>query len=254
MNAIEHLETQIRKAGDLLMEYFPAGGGLEPLAVNSKTDNSPVTQADLASNELLIAALSELFPGDGIFSEETPADPEIFTRERVWIIDPLDGTRSFINGQDDFSILVGLSEKNVMTYGVMFFPALGLFCRARLGEGATANGEKLTVSSGELSGDSSVYVRNTELVHSQYRCSDSMDSGYACYSLASGTIEGLVIKLTHHREWDYAAPSLIIQEAGGVMTDEYGAPLSFATGNQSARYICASHPDRHARLLQEIAS
>ena len=249
MTTYAELEKEIRHAGKVLMDYFPGTAGSGTLEVSHKEDESPVSEADYAANEILLAAVASLFPGDGVYSEETPPAEGLFEKERVWIIDPLDGTRSFIHGKEDFSILIGLSVNHVMHYGVMYFPALDLFCRAEKGKGASVNGSPLGVVDGSSFSTDSIYVRNTSIQDERFALQGKMDSGYAFYQLASGGIEGLVIQLTHHREWDYAAPSLIVEEAGGCVSDEAGNTIPYASGTTAVEAVCASHGARHADLL-----
>src|SRR5262245_45693274 len=109
----KELDTAIllaRSAGKAMMAFY----GVELLIKEKVFDDNfaePVTEADHASNEIIISGLMAEFPADGILSEETPDTPARLEKERVWIIDPLDGTKGFINRDGDFAVQVGLAEK-----------------------------------------------------------------------------------------------------------------------------------------------
>src|SRR5262245_59405259 len=107
--AEQQLESAIRQAGAKLLEYWPGGTSASGLDVKKKADGSVVTSADFASNEIVVQALRASFPQDGILSEEFPPDDLLKSKSRIWIIDPLDGTQSFVDGNDDFSVLVALT-------------------------------------------------------------------------------------------------------------------------------------------------
>src|SRR5690606_19636336 len=129
------------------------------LTIHKKQDGSLVTDADYASNELICTRIRSLFPGDGILSEEEPRDPQLANRERVWIIDPLDGTQSFIDGNDDFGVLLALAEKRELQLGIIHLPALGQLAVAAKGRGTVLNGTSLRVSASERIRSQGLYVR-----------------------------------------------------------------------------------------------
>ena len=115
----------VRSAGAYLLSLWPAAGDAgEHLNITAKGDGTLVSTADLGSNELLVEALSTLFPQDTILSEEIEPDcGTLAASSRTWVIDPLDGTKCFLNGTDEFSILVALCENHDPTFGIQFFPA-----------------------------------------------------------------------------------------------------------------------------------
>lgn len=243
----EELEVLIREAGAKLMALWPKKNPA-PLNMRTKPDGSMVTEADLLANETLIQGLKSLFPGDAILSEEDENIPDLAAANRIWIMDPLDGTQSFIDGDDDFSILVALCENNVLTYGAMYFPARDLFAAARKGEGAFVNRSKVSVGSNPHLRDRSVYVRNYEPKPSRHLYDQWMDSGLAFLCVANGTLDGVILKTGRHKEWDIAAPLVMVEEAGGRVTDERGRPLSFKHGRTSYKYLVASNGRTHSAV------
>lgn len=118
------LSDAVRQAGGVVLSMWPKRRATATIIeVAQKIDGSLVSEADMASNELLTTALHSLYPSDLIFSEEVMCDPAaVFSSKRTWIIDPLDGTSAFLEGRDDFSILVGLSVDHTPTQGLCFFP------------------------------------------------------------------------------------------------------------------------------------
>lgn len=251
ISSSEHAElcAAVRHAGDVLLSLWPGRlGGHEQLRAESKADGSLVTQADLLSNEVLITALKGLFPHDAILSEESPfiAD-ELQRSRRTWIIDPLDGTRSFVEGRDDFSVLVALCENYNPVYGVMLFPARHQFVTAEQGARALCNGVAISVSSAQAVAPGRVYIRNFECPRPEV-ASPMMDSGAALLKVANGELDGAIIRMTTHREWDIAAPTAVIRAAGGVVTTETLSRIRFGQGRIDFQYLLASNGTIHEAL------
>ncbi len=239
----------VRGAGDELLALWPGGlGASRQLESAQKADGSVVTEADLRSNQLLTSAIGRLFPRDAILSEESPFTPEELQRsKRTWVIDPLDGTRSFVRGDDDFSVLVALCVDFVPVYGIMYFPARQLFVTAQVGTAALCNGVALAVSCAQNLADRRVYIRNFECRKPEL-AAPMMDSGLALLKVAQGELDGAIIRMSTHREWDIAAPAAIIRAAGGVVTTEMGLPVRYGTGRLDFHYLIASNGVIHEQL------
>lgn len=243
------LVAAVQAAGDVLLRYWPGSNPKHVAAIQEKSDGSLVSTADFESNNLLITALKSLFPGEVIFSEEEVSDPKIISAaEKVWIIDPLDGTSAFLSGRDDFSILVGRSSAKCPTEGIMFFPARGILVLAERGRGVVSNGHGLAVSSNKIIVGGGVYIRNWSCPRPEI-ASPNMDSGLALYKVAAGELDGVVIRMLTHKEWDIAAPALAILEAGGRVTDERGEEIELGVGEISFDYFVASNASIHEELL-----
>lgn len=246
----DELLRLVREAGTTLLSYR-ALRDRNPveLGIVSKADGSSVTAADLASNTILTDGISRIFPSDSIHSEEAEAPRGTLERERVWIIDPLDGTKAFIEGRDDFSVLVGLCVRGEAEAGLMFFPALKRLVTAYRGEGAWEDGRRLQVSAVSDPSAGSLYLRN--LNHADSRAlPPGMDSGRAFLAVASGEICGAVLRVVTHREWDLAAPAAVLREAGARITDERGDPITFDRPLNRYRFVIASNGACHDSLLE----
>jgi len=258
MNHIEdpdfpRLVSSVREAGALLLSMWPGRKGqTEVLSVSQKGDGSLVSAADMASNEALTKALRSLYPQDLIFSEEVASDPAtVYASRRTWIIDPLDGTSAFLEGRDDFSVLVGLSVDHVPNAGILFLPARNDLFTAQAGKGALRNNLPIRVSDVAKPRDGHVYVRRFSSKAPNLE-SPMMDSGLALAKVACGELDGAIIKMTTHREWDIAAPMAILREAGATVTDERGGDIPVGTGRISFSYFVASNGRIHQALLDII--
>ncbi len=254
---LNQLVDTITRAGDVLLSYWPgSSSSLERLSsdIVQKSDGSPVSTADLKSNELLSREIATIFPEDILFSEETAIEPERVRQSmRTWIIDPLDGTAAFLSGRDDFAILVGLCESYRPTVGMMYFPARQEFAIAREGRGATLNGTPLRVSVTSHCRQGGVYIRNFECTRPEV-ASPAMDSSLALLKVAKGELDAAVIRMTTHREWDIAAPMALIREAGGTITDEKGDEIRCGLGGVSFGCFVASNGRLHQEVLALIPS
>ena len=121
-----------RDAGRVILDYY----GNPELVVDTKPDTSPVTAADKAADALILDRLRTAFPGDAFLTEESPDDASRFGKSRVWIIDPLDGTRDFIAQTGDFSVHIGLCVEEQPVLGVVYQPVRQALYHARRGGGA----------------------------------------------------------------------------------------------------------------------
>src|SRR6185369_3466017 len=118
------------RAGAILLEHY------ERPRVSWKGPGNPVTDADCAANSFIVRELRQLFPEDGILSEEEKDDASRLTKSRVWIVDPLDGTAEFIDHRDEFSVMIGLAIDGAACLGVVYQPPLEKLYYAALGAGA----------------------------------------------------------------------------------------------------------------------
>lgn len=225
------------------------------LGVLTKDDGSLVSQADFRSNEILTKAIRAIFPEDSLISEEGVGEgieghvsPRGHAAERSWIIDPLDGTSSFLHGRDDFSILAGCWHAGVPLVGIMNFPVRKLLVIARSGQGCAVNGEIVRVSSFSDPRLGRVYMRNFTPKFPEFACS-SRDSGLALLEVATGELDAAIIRMTTHKVWDIAAPIVAILEAGGTVTDELGNAVVCGSKELSAQYVIASNSLCHAKAL-----
>lgn len=242
----EKIKATIRRAGEALLAHWPAR---ERLAVDTKADGSSVSEADMASNAILIDGLRSLFPNDAILSEELPPPTDLDPERRLWIIDPLDGTSSFLNGIDDFSILVAACESGTVLAGFMLFPARNWIAEAVRGQGATLDGSKLLVSDAASIGAGRLYTRNFRAPTDSRVFSGRMDSGMAFLEVARGGLDAVIIRMTHHKEWDLAAPCLAIEESGGRVTDEKGRSIRYGRPAIEFEFLVATNRRVHDEAI-----
>jgi len=231
--------TAAREAGALTLEYFGRGD----LKVERKGDDSPVTAADRRAEEHLRGRIAEAFPEDGILGEEYPEQPGASGFR--WILDPIDGTKSFIHGVPLYSTLVGIEHGERSVVGVIVIPALGECVYAAQGQGAwyssgqqqprparvseranLAEGTFLTseVANFHTVGRPDVYDR----LQAATRLTRTWGDGYGYLMVATGRAEVMVDPLMNI--WDAAAILPVIQEAGGLFVDWQGHP-SIRSGN-----------------------
>lgn len=191
----------------------------------TKSDGSIVTSGDLWVNDKICDYLRTNFKGDGILSEEIPIEPS--KTDAYWIIDPIDGTNAYARGDNYYRILVSRIEKGRATVGLAYFPERKLMVYARENKGCYVNGNLARVSSetafkphraftnipiDEFSGDSD------DEIHAE--------TGLAVIRLVQGEIDIVIDKIQKSKIWDVAAFFVIIEEAGGRVTNRNGqAPL-----------------------------
>lgn len=199
--------------------------------INYKQDNSEVTNADLASENIIKEILTKEFPDYAILSEEGKDDLKRIENDYCWIIDPLDGTKDFVNKTDNFAINIALSYKHEIVLGIIAVPCKNIFYYATLNSGAykIENGEKykinvskrrknlIMVTSTFFSKGNDIYKENPFIKEIK-----SIGSSYKAGLIAEGKAD-LCIKLDPYtKEWDTAPSEIIIKEARGFMKDKFG--------------------------------
>ena len=244
-DALKEVVALARTSGEILMKHWPGAGATTKKEI--KEDGTSISVADYESDAFLSKSLSKLFPDIAYKSEESEQGMSADC-SKLWIVDPLDGTTSFLNGKDDFSVLIALCEQNQVTLSVMYFPVHDRMVTAIRGGGAFSNGQPLTVSANsELTG-ARLYCRNfvppIEYTHNQ------MDSGKALLSLCDGKLDAIVMEAARFGEHDYAAPSLVIEESGGTITDQKGARMLFNANMPEVEYIIATNSVLHEHTLR----
>ncbi|MGC3974008.1 MAG: 3'(2'),5'-bisphosphate nucleotidase CysQ [Nitrospira sp.] len=208
-----------------------ASAGLETF---TKADHSPVTSADLAVNDILQGRLLTAFPEDGWLSEETADNETRLSRKRVWIVDPIDGTRSFVRGLPEFCLSVALVENGVPTVAAIFNPATGEFFSAIRGRGLRV--ERLSDSDQPrftaierpvaLVNPWELRVGRLDGLQAHLHCRPIGSIAYALALVAAGQADA-VVTLTGGNEWDVAAGVLLVEESGGRATTAAGHPVTF---------------------------
>lgn len=220
----------VERAGRLTLEYFGTD-----IDVEHKSDSTPVTVADRRTEELLRAEIGLAFPEDGLCGEEL--GERSGTSGRRWIIDPIDGTQSFVRGVPLYGVLLGLEDRGRCVVGVAGFPALGETLWAARGAGTFRNGVRARVSRVTSLAEATLLTSDASAAH----YGDKLDGflrllersarqrGWGdCYGyalVAAGRAEVMVDPQLS--PWDSAALVPIIEEAGGVFFDWSGKPTIY---------------------------
>lgn len=218
-----------------------------------KAPGHPVCDVDLAADDMLRERLMALDPEAGWLSEETADDAERLTRVRVWVVDPIDGTRDFLRGRAGWAVSVALVEGGRPLIGVLDAPARNEHWLAQAGSGAWRNGTPLSVSprallSGARVPADSLARPDHDLVAVHKPNSIALRIGM----VAAGEAD-LVATLRWGKEWDIAAAALIAQEAGATVTDALGRPLRYNSTRGDAFGVLATTPAIHEAAIARLA-
>lgn len=213
------VRATVQQAGDMAMSFFVPGGQTSA-RVWSKAGGSPVTEADVSVDTFLKVRLSQILPEAGWLSEETRDDLGRLGQHLVWIVDPIDGTRSFLSGRLDWSVAVALLNGDRPVLGFVYAPAHGVLFEAVRGGGARRNGQTIAVSAvAELKGARTSGPR--PLVDQLDRAAGPLERLDKISSLAlrlarvaEGSVDVGLIS-SDARDWDIAAADLVLEEAGG---------------------------------------
>ncbi len=244
-----------REAGAILRAHFDRGAR----AWEKPDAGGPVTEADMAANEALHSRLTAARPGYGWLSEEGPEDPARHRASRAFVVDPLDGTRAFIEGDHSWAQALSVVDEGRVTAAVVYLPMRDMLYAARRGLGATLNGRKLSVRPrDELDGATVLSSRtNFEPWHwreaqvPQVRRQFRSSLAYRLSLVAEGRYDAM-LRLRVAREWDVAAGSLLVEEAGGRITDRNGAELQFNRPDPVLNGVIAAGSDLHANILSRL--
>jgi len=208
-----------RAAGDAALAFYGTD-----IAIDSKADGSPVTAADRSAEQLARSWITSRFPSDGIVGEEFGIEGS--DRSRRWIIDPIDGTKSFVRGVPLWGTLVAVVEADTVLAGAAYFPALGEIVFAGAGEGCWWNGKRCTVSTISDLSEAALLTSapfDDEPWNNLTRRVPIVRTWGDCYGyllVATGRAEVMVDPALS--SWDIAAFIPVITEAGGVITDWLG--------------------------------
>ena len=208
-----------RNAGKILMKYYQS----DKNEVKMKGVDNPVTIAATLADQYLCNFLMGEFPNDGWLSEETVDTEERLNRDRVWIVDPLDGTKEFIEGIPHFAVSIGFVYKGEPVVGVIYNPATDEMFSSQKGKGVYLNGNKVIASQKNHLIDSSITVSRSEFKRNEWEpfrndFKSIKPIGSVAYKLAlvsAGEYE-IFATIAPKNEWDICAGDCLISEAGGV--------------------------------------
>ncbi len=265
----------IQEAGTFLLEQRKT-----QFTVGRKPDNSIVTEVDHACAAFLDRAIEKAFPQDGILNEETYQHLSVenpwFAMDRCWIIDPLDSTSSYVSGGEDYGVIIGLTLKGKPVLGItykpekqeIFFAAQdeGCFRISLISELATYQASEATQYAQKISVTN---IHTVQLVLSKGRQSEELmlliktlehpqvthqNGSLKINEVACGNFTAFISPLSHSMSlWDLCAPQIILQEAGGRITDYHGHPLQFRTEDPThLKGIIATNETVHKYLLEKL--
>ena len=255
-----------RTAGAAILQQYK--GPLNVEQKNLEDDIEPVTQADRIANELIVTSLQREFPKDGILAEESVDTERRLGKSRVWMVDPLDGTNGFIDGNGDFAVQIGLVKDGVCVVGVVYQPLPGVLYRAMLGEGTWI--ERADFAPERAQTSSQTDPTDMRLAASRSHRSPRMNKVIERFGFREevqrgsvGIKIGLIIERqcdvyihlsSRTKQWDTCAPQLILTEAGGRMSDLFGEPLNYNVPDvQNRNGLVASNGASHDQLIETLA-
>ena len=242
-----------REAGAIVLRYYVPG-----IASRDKGPDNPVTRADLEANSCIHQMVEDAFPDDGWLSEETADSHARLAHRRVWVVDPLDGTKEFIQHIPEFCVCVALVEVGRPVVAVEYNPAADRLYVAVRGEGTTVNGARARVSTTARVPDAEVLASRSEDKRGEWdafkprtRVKLTGSVAFKLAEIASGAGDA-TFTLTPKNEWDICAGSLLVEEAGGRATDLAGGPLVFNQPSPLRPGMIASNGVLHDGLLALI--
>ena len=253
----------IYRAGDRVAALYA-----RETAVEWKTPDEPVTAADRASNELIVETLRSAFPHDGLLSEETADDGSRLRYRRVWIVDPLDGTRDFIDRTGEFVVMIGLVIDGGPVLGLVYQPTARRLFVGQPGAGAwmEQDGKRVPLRVSNVSDPARMRLvvsrthRSplTEAVRSALGIREDRPCGSVGLKvslLATQEADLYIHPSLGCKEWDVCAPDALLRAAGGRMTDCWGRPFRYNQPDVYARWgVVASNDRAHSRIIGHVAA
>ena len=255
-----------REAGAAILALYKG-----PLNVEQKAyadDYEPVTEADRIANKIIVDRLSEEFPNDGILAEESVDTDRRLEKRRVWMVDPLDGTTGFIQGNGDFAVQIGLVDNGEPVLGVVYPALSGVMYRAVRGDGTWVERPNFLPERGKVSEHTE--LSTMRLAASRSHRSPRMNrvvTGLGFREEVNRGSVGIKIGLIVERQcdvyihlssrtkqWDTCAPQVILAEAGGTLSDLFGKPLSYNVPDvQNRNGLVATNGVAHQRVIESLA-
>ena len=237
-----------REAGKIALGYF----GKDP-EVWMKGGTSPVSEADHAADKYLCDILRSARPGYGWLSEETTDNPERLDCERVFIVDPIDGTRGFIAGHKKWCVSVAVVDKGKSVCGVLECPALEETYTALAGEGAWLNGTRIrageVAKQQRITGPDRLIEQYVAAIGEEIESTPFVPSlAYRMAMVATGELDGTFARANSH-DWDIAAADLILGEAGAVLSELNGEEIIYNRKEITHDILVAGAHQIHAKML-----
>lgn len=254
MTDLELLQAAAEEAGALASRLQGKG-----LCIEKKPDGSPVTNADLAVDAFLKQRLSDVRPDYGWLSEESVDDSSRLAKHRVFIVDPIDGTRSYMRGKPFWAVAAAVVEEGRPIAGVVFAPALGEHFAAEAGRGATLNAEPIRASAtfrleqARMLGDEKMFAHPAWPIPWPPMVIETRNAIAYRLSLVAAGVFDAAIALSAKSEWDLAAAALIAKEAGAWVSDHNGLSLGFNTPSAKVPSVVCCAPGLRTLILERTS-
>jgi len=248
------LTEAAREAGRIALRYWRR----DPKVWDKGGEHGPVTEADLAVNDMLKARLMAARPDYGWLSEETPDDAARLSCETVFIVDPIDGTRAFIAGEENFSHSLAVAHQGRVTSAVVFLPALDRIYTATETAPPLKDGQLITASTRDRLEGADILTTKPNLAPEKWpggvpdiQRSFRASLAYRLCLAAEGRFDGM-LTLRDSWEWDIAAGGLIAERAGLVVTDRRGRRIAFNSPLAQSEGVLTLPPALHADALRRL--
>jgi len=245
------LTDAAREAGRIALRFWRR----DPKVWDKGGEHGPVTEADVAVNDMLKLMLLAARPDYGWLSEETPDDSARLSCETVFIIDPIDGTRAFIAGEETYAHSLAVAHRGKVTAGVVFLPALDKIYTASDTAPPLKDGQPIAASRRDRLEGADILTTKANMTPEKWpggapeiNRSFRASLAYRLCLAAEGRHDGM-LTLRDAWEWDIAAGSLIAERAGAVVTDQAGAALKFNTPGAQANGVLALPAGLHAEAM-----
>lgn len=225
-----------------------------------KQPGDPVSEVDLHLDAMIKHRLRNLRPAYGWLSEETVDDPARLACQKVWVVDPIDGTRAYLAGADGFAVSIALVDAGQPVLACLYAPARHMMFAAELGKGATLNGLPIRASRVSEIEDCRM-VANADLFRAKHWPEpwpamrlDMVNSIALRIGLVAAGLADVAIALRPKNEWDLAAATLILTESGGLMSDHAGLPPKFNQPDPVIETLVAAGPRLHEPVRLRVAA
>jgi myo-inositol-1(or 4)-monophosphatase len=219
-----------------------------------KAGGEPVCEVDLAVDQFLKERLGAIDPEAGWLSEETADDKARLSAKRVWVVDPIDGTRDYLRGRPGWAVSVALVENGQPVIGVLEAPARGERWTAIAGEGAWRNGDRVRVRPRDRLIGARVPAEELPRRDRDLVAVPKPNSIALRIAMVAAGEADLVATLRWGHEWDIAAAVLLAAEAGATVTDALGVPLAFNTASAEAFGVLVTAPGIHIAAVERLAA
>jgi 3'(2'), 5'-bisphosphate nucleotidase len=256
-----------REAGAEILKRYNTPIKVENKVYEDKYEE-PVTEADHAANELIVSALRREFPADGVLAEESTDDVARLEKRRVWMVDPIDGTKGFIERDGDFAVQIGLTVEGEAVLGVVYQPFHRVLYRATEGGGTWIETADAGPQLARVSDNSNLseMILAASRSHRSPRMTQVVQAlnvkeeiqrgsvGVKVGLIASQDCDLYVHLSPRTKQWDTCAPEIILREAGGEFTDLFGRRLKYnAADTQNRNGIVASNGAVHKQIIELLA-